>query len=77
MTAKLYAIPSPSVDDVPRMLRAIADEIESGVYGSGVDCCVVALPNMDGEIEVFGLGAADGSLAHLILARAQRKLEGY
>ena len=77
MTAKLYAIPSPALDDVPRMLRLIADEIEAGQYGAGIDCCVVALPSMDGEIEVFGLGAADGALAHLILARAQRKLEGY
>lgn len=76
MTAKLYAIPTPSVDDVPRMLRAIADEIEAGEYGEGVDCCVVALPTLDNDLEVFGLGAADGPLAHLILARAQRKLEG-
>lgn len=76
MTATLHALPVPGLADIPALLRNIADNIEAGEYGTGVDAAVLALPCGEGGIEVFGLGSgSDATFSHYLLARAQRKLE--
>lgn len=76
MSATLHALPVPGLANIPALLRNIADEVESGAYGIGIDAAVLVLPTCDGGMEVFGLGSSgDATLAHYLLARAQRKLE--
>lgn len=71
-TATLYALPQTSLGDVPTLLRNIADAIERGEYGEVTEGVLVLPGN---EYLVFGLGHADGTVAHYMLARAQRRLE--
>lgn len=76
VSATLHVLPVPGLADIPALMRNIADEIESGAYGAGIDAAVLAFPTCDGGMEVFGLGSnGDAMLAHYLLARAQRKLE--
>lgn len=72
MTAKLYAMPNPPLTDIPAMLRNIADAMESGDYGGVTEAAVVLAGD---ELEVFGLGGADATVAYYLLGRGQRKLE--
>lgn len=58
--------------DVVATLRAIADEVEAGKFGT-VD--QVALVLHGETVEVFGIGDTSGSGVHLLLACGQRKLE--
>lgn len=72
MTATLHALPVPGLANIPQLLRNIADELEAGDFGQVAEGVVV----LGGEsLEVFGLGGADGTVTHYLLARAQRKLE--
>lgn len=72
MSASLHVLPVPGLQNIPELLRNIADAIERGEYGDVGDGALV----LDGDaIEVFGLGNADGTVAHYLLARGQRKLE--
>ena len=70
MTATLHVLPVGNLTNVAQQLRAIADEIDAGQYGGVVEGALV----LEG-IHVFGLGGADGPVAHYLLARGQRKLE--
>jgi hypothetical protein len=72
MSAKLHVLPVPGLQNVPALLRNIADAIEAGDYG---DVSEGALVLAGDQIEVFGLGNADGTVTHYLLARGQRKLE--
>lgn len=54
----IRVLPKGTVQDIPRVLRAIADEIESGDYGE-VHMGAVVLESSDGEIRTFGMGGAD------------------
>ena len=72
MTASLHVLPVPGMQDVPALLRNIADAIEAGEYGAVSEGALVLAGD---SIEVFGLGDADGTVAHYLLARGQRKLE--
>lgn len=58
MAAQIYQLPKATLADIPRVLRAIADSIEAGEYGSP-EAAAVVLESTDGEIETFGAGAAD------------------
>lgn len=70
MTASLHVLPVGNLLNVAQQLREIADEIEQGRYGE-VNEGALVLPSVD----VFGLGGADGTVTHYLLARGQRKLE--
>lgn len=70
MTASLHVLPVGNLLNVAQQLRCIADEIEAGKYGSVNEGALV----LEG-VEVFGLGGADGTVTHYLLARGQRKLE--
>lgn len=72
MSAKLHVLPAPGLQNIPDLLRNIADEIERGEYG---DVSEGALVLAGDQVEVFGLGNADGTISHYLLARGQRKLE--
>lgn len=70
MSAKLHVLPVGNLLNVAQQLRAIADEIDGGKYGEVSEGALV----LQG-VEVFGLGGADGTVTHYLLARGQRKLE--
>lgn len=72
MSATLHALPVPGLQNIPLVLRNIADAMENGDYGDVNEGVLVIGGN---ELEVFGLGIADGVTSHYMLARAQRKLE--
>lgn len=65
--------PHNSLADLPQKLRDLADAIEEGHFGEAKECVIVLNA---ASLEVFGIGAeADGTVAHYLLACAQRKLE--
>lgn len=70
---KLLEFPHSSLVDLPAKLRQLADDVEKGEYGEARTCIVV----LDAAtLEVFGFGAeADGTVAHYLLACAQRIIE--
>ena len=72
MTAKLYALPVPGLQNIAQVLRNIADEIDAGTYGDVSEGALVLRGN---ETEVFGLGHADGPTAHYLLCCGARKIE--
>ena len=71
MTAELYVLPVGNLKDVAKQLRVIADGIDGGEYGNVTEGALV----LNGSIDVFGLGQADSTTTHYLLARAQRKME--
>ena len=71
-TLNIVEFPNYSLQDIPNMLRNIAQEIEEDGFGS-VTGAVLVLNNYN--LEIFGLGEADSMVAHYLLACAQRKLE--
>jgi hypothetical protein len=56
--AKLYELPTHTVQDIPRVLRAIADDIEADAYGK-VHMAAVVLETEVGNVHTFGAGGAD------------------
>lgn len=68
MSAKIHQLPKATLADIPRVLRAIADEIDAGEYGEPVSAVVVL--EADG-IHTFGAGAADYYRALGLLYRGQ------
>lgn len=56
--ADLYELPKASLQDIPRVLRAIADEIEAGKCGTTEMAAIVVMEN-NGNIRTFGAGSAD------------------
>ncbi|MCA8017748.1 hypothetical protein [Burkholderia metallica] len=60
-----------SLEDIPAMLRRLADHIEFGQYGDVMAAAVV----LDApEIPVFGFGRADAPHANELFACAHHKL---
>ena len=72
MTATIHAIPSAKLQDIPAMLRGLADQIERGDYGGVVEAAVVTSGD---DLNVFGFGGADGTVAHYLLCCGARRLE--
>lgn len=69
----IIEFPRTSLVNIPEKLRHLADAIEAGDHGEAASCVVVL--NAD-NLEVFGFGSEmDGTVAHYLLACAQRKLE--
>lgn len=56
--SNLYELPSSTLADIPRVLRAIADEIEAGKYGK-TQVAAVIIESDAGDIRTFGAGNAD------------------
>jgi hypothetical protein len=76
VTATLIEFPLPGIDDVPRALRTLADQIEAGEYGDAHNLAW-AIDCGEGRLEVGMCGKAPepGLLGHYMFARAQRKME--
>ncbi len=72
MSAKLYALPSPGLRDIPAILRNIASEMEAGKYGQ-VDSAALVVSG--DAIEIFGLGTADAVTAHFLFSLGARQIE--
>lgn len=56
MTAEIIELPKGTVADIPRVLRAIADQIEAGEYGAVIAAALVVEAE-GGGIRTFGGGA--------------------
>jgi hypothetical protein len=72
MSATLHVLPSAELQNIPLMLRRLADDIETGEYGKVVECAVVT---NSGKIEVFGYGSADGTTTHYLLGCGMARLQ--
>jgi cytoskeletal protein CcmA (bactofilin family) len=70
---KVVDFPNYNLRDIPNILRNIANKIEANEYGHAKGCVVVLHAD---QLEVFGMGEADGTVTHYLLACAQRKIEG-
>ena len=68
----MHPLPSAKLQDVPAMLRRLADDIEAGEYGEVQETAVVV---SGAELEVFGFGTADGAVTHYMLGCAMQKLQ--
>lgn len=54
----LYEIAQHTLHDIPKVLRAIADEVEKGEYNV-VEMGALVLQDKFGNVHTFGLGSAD------------------
>lgn len=73
---KVIQLPERNIQDIPRALRTLADEVEQGKLG---DCHNIAwvVDAGGGQIEVglLGKAAEAGITAHYLFALGMRKLE--
>lgn len=78
MIAELVKLPDRNVQDIPRALRTLADEIEQGKIGG--DCHNIAwvIDAGDGRVEcgLLGPAAESGPTGYLLFGKAMRALEG-
>ncbi|MBI5255416.1 MAG: hypothetical protein HY855_02875 [Burkholderiales bacterium] len=58
MSATLHEVPTATLQDIPRVFRAIADEIEAGQHGK-VHMAAIVIESDDGTVRTFGAGGAD------------------
>ena len=58
MSAQLFEVPTATLQDIPRVLRAIADNIESGQHDKVHMLAIVAECD-DGTVHTWGAGGAD------------------
>jgi len=72
MAATIRVLESAALQDIPAMLRRMADDIESGQYGGVIEAAVVLSGD---ELNVFGLGRADGTVTHYLLGCGMAKLQ--
>lgn len=72
MAATLHVLPSSQLQDIPAMLRRLADDMEAGLYGRVTECAVVT---NGAQLDVFGFGAADGTVTHYLLGCGMAKLQ--
>jgi len=56
--SNVHELPQATLESVPKVLRAIADEIEKGDHGR-VDMAALVIKNSDGNVNAFGAGGAD------------------
>jgi len=70
---KVVQLAQLALNDVPRVLRAIADHIDSGEYGTVV-AGVVSLECDTGVLEIFDAGASDRYRALALITGTQQVL---
>lgn len=54
----LYELPRHTLQNIPEVLRAIAQNIEDNVYGE-IEMAAIVIKNSEDSIKTFGLGGAD------------------
>lgn len=71
----LVELPSATLQDVPTVLRSLADNIEAGHYGRAINAVVVLETDDEGmRIELFGAGGHNGvriTMGLLAMGQAQ------
>mgnify|MGYP003402815768 FL=1 len=74
---EVVQIPCTTMQDIPGMLRNLADDIESGELGN-VSQVVYVLDAGEGAVDVglLGTAAAVGAEAYLLLAAGQKHILG-
>ena len=73
---QLIEFPDRDIRDVPRALRALADQIEAGEMGDAHNCAwVVDCGDRRIEVGLCGSASEGGPVAHLLFSVALRKLE--
>lgn len=74
---EVVQIPCTTVQDIPGMLRNLADDIESGELGN-VSQVVYVLDAGEGAVDVglLGMSASMGAEAYLLLACGQKHILG-
>lgn len=70
---KVIQLAQATLSDIPRVLRAIADEVERGEYGT-IKAGVVSLECDNGVLQIFGAGAADTHRALSLITGTQQIL---
>lgn len=66
-------LPKATISDIPRVLRAIAAEIEAGDYGKTVAATLVIESDAN-EVKVFGAGVTDFHRGISLLTLGKEKL---
>jgi hypothetical protein len=69
----IIKLDSAVLNEIPRVLRAIADEIENNSYGK-VTAGVLVLETENNKLEIFGMGAANNHRAISLMAGSQQIL---
>lgn len=76
MAAELLKLPERNVQDIPRALRTLADEISQGKLGQvRTIVWVVDIEGQPVELGLLGAAAEVAPTAHLLLAKGMRALE--
>lgn len=70
----IVEIPKDGYRDVVSSMRALADDIEAGLYGTVNSVVTVVTTYDDQEIEVFGWGKASSPEVATILSAGQLKV---
>lgn len=71
-TLNIVEFPRTNLLNIPEKLRDLAAAIEAGDHRQPSECVVV----LNGDsLDIFGFGCTDGTVAHYLLACAQRKME--
>lgn len=73
---KVLTFPSTCATDLIGTLRLLADQIERGEYSEVTNLVWVMEHNGEVDLGMLGRAGEPGATAHLLLAIAQRKLEG-
>lgn len=76
MAAELLKLPERNIQDIPRALRTLADQVEKGELGNvRAIVWVVDVPDAPVELGLIGACAEVAPTAHLLLGKAMRALE--
>jgi len=77
MSGKILNLVQPEWTDIPKALRSIAEEIETGKHGSVHSVVLVMESTLSDPVDVFGLGEGTrmATATHFLLCLGQRKIE--
>lgn len=76
MVAKLLTLPDRNIQDIPRAMRTLADQIEQGYLGNvKAIAWVVDIEGAPVELGLMGAAAEVAPSAHLLFGKAMRALE--
>lgn len=72
MTAEVVTLGRPSLQDIPGMLRQLADRIEAGEFGE-VDGLIAVMPRDLDYPQTFGWGNIEGAFDPIIQLELARE----
>ncbi len=71
--SNIAELPQVTLSDISRVLRAIADELDNGLYPNAANILVI-LEERNHSVHLFGGGGTDYYRAMTLLTRGQHKL---